>query len=181
MAGLKLKSIITDGDRAYPSIIEALGAIHQKCIFHKMQTLMKKVIKTINKSKRKITNHTEKIEKNKIKITEFKEKNRGQRGRISKNDKNRQKFSSRIKKLKKENRESRAIIRQNKTKIKEIEKYVDKISLIFKSKTKETAMKRFQKLKDKIEELPEEIAIFIEKLSKDINNTLNHIKKRRHT
>jgi len=87
LAGLKLKAIITDGHRVYPSIIEALGAIHQKCIFHKMQTLMKKVIKTLNKSKRKITDHTEKIEKNKIKITEFKEKNRGKRGRISKNEK----------------------------------------------------------------------------------------------
>jgi len=69
-----------------------------------------------------------------------------------------------------------AIIRKNKAKIKELQKYVDKISLMFKSKTKETAMKRFQKLKDKIKELPEEIATFIKKLSKDINSTLNHIK-----
>ena len=176
LAGLELKAIITDGHRAYPSIIEALGAIHQKCVFHKMQTLMKKVIKTLNKSKRKITDHTEKIEKNKIKITEFKEKNRGKRGRISKNDKNRQKFSSRIKKLEKENRQLLAIIRKNKAKIKELQKYVDKISSMFKSKTKETAMKRFQKLKDKIKELPEEIVTFIKKLSKDINSTLNHIK-----
>ena len=47
---------------------------------------------------------------------------------------------------------------------------------MFKSKTKETAMKRFQKLKDKIKELPKEIASFIEKLSKNIDKTLNHIK-----
>ena len=32
LEGLKLKAIITDGHQAYPSIIEALGAIHQKCI-----------------------------------------------------------------------------------------------------------------------------------------------------
>ena len=37
-------------------------------------------------------------------------------------------------------------------------------------------MKRFQKLKDKIKKIPKEIASFIEKLSKDIENTLNHIK-----
>ena len=47
---------------------------------------------------------------------------------------------------------------------------------MFKSKTKKTAMKRFQKLKDKIKKIPKEIASFIEKLSKDIENTLNHIK-----
>jgi chromosome condensin MukBEF ATPase and DNA-binding subunit MukB len=174
--GLKLKTIITDGHQAYPSIIEALGAIHQKCVFHKMQTLMKKVIKTLNKSKRKITNYTEKIEKNKLKIIELKDKNSGKRGKISKNDNKRQKFSNRIKKLEKENRQYRTIIRQNKAKIKELQKYTDKISLMFKSKTKETAMKRFQKLKDKIKELPKEIALFIEKLSKDIDKTLNHIK-----
>lgn len=176
MDGLKLKTIITDGHQAYPSIIEALGAIHQKCVFHKMQTLMKKVIKTLNKSKRKITNYTEKIEKNKLKIIELKDKNSGKRGKISKNDNKRQKFSNRIKKLEKENRKYRTIIRQNKAKIKELQKYTDKISLMFKSKTKETAMKRFQKLKDKIKELPKEIASFIEKLSKDIDKTLNHIK-----
>jgi hypothetical protein len=88
LKGLKLKSIITDGYGAYPSIIEALGAIHQKCIFHKMQTLMKKVIKTMNKSNRKITNYTEKIEKNKLKISALKDKNHGKIGRVSKNDNN---------------------------------------------------------------------------------------------
>jgi len=70
----------------------------------------------------------------------------------------------------------RATIRESKAKIEEFKKYTDKISLMFRSKTKETAMKRFQKLKDNIGKLPEEIATFLEKLSKDINNTLNHIK-----
>jgi DNA repair exonuclease SbcCD ATPase subunit len=175
LKGLKLKAIVTDGYQAYPSIVEALGAIHQKCVFHKMQTLMKKVIQTLNKLKRKIKSHKEQIEKNELKIMEWKEKNHEKRGRINKTDKKRQKFSNKIKKLNKENRELRANIRQHKTKTKELKKYTDKISLIFKSKTQKTAKKRFQKLKDKIKELPEEIASFIEKLSKDIDNTLNHI------
>jgi len=176
LESLKLKSIVTDGHRAYPSIIEALGAIHQKCIFHKMQTLMKKVIKDLNKLKRKIKNNTEKIEKNELRITDLKCKNPGKRGRIKLKDKKRQKYSAKIKKLKKENRALRATIRESKAKIEEFKKYTDKISLMFRSKTKETAMKRFQKLKDNLEKLPEEIATFLEKLSKDINNTLNHIK-----
>jgi IS1 family transposase len=172
---MKLKAIITDGYQAYPSIIEALGAIHQKCVFHKMQTLMKKVIKTLNKLKRKIKAYTDKIEKNENKINELKSKNTGKKGRISHKDKKRQKYNNRIKKLNKENRILRAQNRENKGKIKELKKYTDNISLMFKSKTKKTAMKRFQKLQDKINELPKEIASFIEKLSKDISNTLNHI------
>ena len=46
---------------------------------------------------------------------------------------------------------------------------------MFKSKTKETAMKRFQRLNDKLKEKPKEIASFLKKLAKDIDNTLNHI------
>ena len=172
---LKLKAIITDGYQAYPSIIESLGAIHQKCIFHKMQTLMKGVLKTLNKSNRKIKSHQEKIEKNEGKIIEYKNKNSGKRGRIEIKDKKRQKYSSRIKKLTRENRTFRAEIRKLKSKIKELQKYTDQISLMFKSKTKKTAMKRFNKLKDQLKELPKEITPFIEKLSKDIDNTLNHI------
>lgn len=175
LKGLKLKAIVTDGHQAYPSIIEALKAIHQKCVFHKMQNLMKRVSKTIRKSRRKITTNEEKIEKNNQKISELKEKNQGKRGRIRKNDKKRQKFSSRIKKLDKENRELRNEIRKHKAKIKELQKYVDDISLMFKSKSKKTAMKRFQKLNEKIDEKPEEIASFIKKLNKDIDSTLNHI------
>ncbi|MCL2115574.1 MAG: hypothetical protein FWH29_05065 [Methanobrevibacter sp.] len=55
LKGLKIEAIITDGHRAYPSIIETLGAIHQKCVFHKMQTLMKHVYKTMRKLNNKIT------------------------------------------------------------------------------------------------------------------------------
>jgi chromosome segregation ATPase len=80
-----------------------------------------------------------------------------------------------LKKLNKTNKSLRNEIRKAKSKIKEIQKYIDKVSLMFKSKKKETAMKRFKKLEEKINELPEEIASFIKKLSKDIENTLNHI------
>ena len=175
---MKIEAIITDGHRAYPSIIETLGAIHQKCVFHKMQTLMKHVYKTMRKLNNKITRCENDIEKNEIQISQFKEKNRGKKGRISKNDRKRQKYSNRIKKLNKENRSLRAEISENKLKIKELKKYTDQISLMFRSKTKKTAMNRFQKLRDKIEKLPKEIASFIKKLSKDIDSALNRIEMR---
>ena len=47
--------------------------------------------------------------------------------------------------------------------------------MIFKSKKEKTAKNRFQKLLDKIDQLPEEIATFIEKLSKNLDKSLNHI------
>jgi chromosome segregation ATPase len=136
---------------------------------------MKKVGKTVRRLKRQIKSNKEEIEKNNLKITEYKEKNQSKKGRISKSDKKRQKFSARIKKLNRKNRELRAEIRDYQSKIKELKKYTDKISLMFRSKTKETAMKRFQKLNNQINELPEEISSFIKKLSKDIHSTLNHI------
>ena len=71
LEGLKLEAIITDRYQAYPSIIEALGAIQQKCVFHKMQTLMKKVNKNIRRLNRKIKRNEEKIEKSKTKIKEL--------------------------------------------------------------------------------------------------------------
>ena len=175
LKNIKLKAIITDGYQSYPSIIEALGAIHQKCIFHKMQTLMKKVLKTLNKLNRKIKANNDKIEKNEEKIIKLKGKYTGKRGRIHHKDKKRQKYINKIKKLNKEKKKLKAQIRENKTKIKKLKKYTDKISLMLRSKTKKTAIKRFQKLKDEIKELPKEISSFIKKLSKDINSTLNHI------
>jgi hypothetical protein len=175
---LDVKCIVTDGDNSYPSIIEAMGAIHQNCVFHKMQTLIKAVYKTIRKNNRKMKSREESILKNNDKIRELRAKNSGKRGRISKNDKQRQKFSKRIKKLQKENRDYREEIRECKKENETLKKYTDQISRIFKSKKEETAKNRFQKLLDKIDQLPEEIATFIEKLSKNLDKSLNHIKNK---
>ena len=40
LKGLKIDTIITDGNKAYEDIIKDLGAKHQKCVFHIMQNLM---------------------------------------------------------------------------------------------------------------------------------------------
>ncbi len=49
-----------------------------------------------------------------------------------------------------------------------------KISLIFKSKTEKTARKRFQKLYDKLDNLPKEIKSFIKNLSKYLDKAIQH-------
>lgn len=57
-ANIKLDTIITDGYRPYPEIIELLGAKHQLCTFHIMQNLMTKLNPYINTKKKthRITN-----------------------------------------------------------------------------------------------------------------------------
>ena len=55
---------------------------------------------------------------------------------------------------------------------------MDKISLIFKSKKIKTATKRINKLKEEIDQIPEIIAKKIPKITKNIENYLNHMKNK---
>ena len=54
LENLEVKTIITDGYRAYASIIDDLGFNHQRCTFHAMKNLMDKVIKKHNALNRRI-------------------------------------------------------------------------------------------------------------------------------
>ena len=56
--------------------------------------------------------------------------------------------------------------------LKELIQYKYKIKIMFKSKTLETAMKRFNRLWDKKDELPQIIHDFLKSLSKKINRAL---------
>ena len=56
--GIKLNTIITDGHRSYPEIIERLGVKHQLCTFHIMQNLMIKLNPYIHKKERIIKSLT---------------------------------------------------------------------------------------------------------------------------
>lgn len=72
MKDKKVKGIVSDGDKAYSTIIDEIGFIHQLCNFHIMQNLMSELIKPMNKLKRKIKSKTEKIEKIKEKLPFYK-------------------------------------------------------------------------------------------------------------
>ena len=54
LENLEVKTIITDGYRAYASIIKDLGFNHQRCTFHAMKNLMGKLIKKHNGRNRRI-------------------------------------------------------------------------------------------------------------------------------
>ena len=173
--GIKLKTIITDGYRSYPEIIERLGAKHQLCTFHIMQNLMTKLNPYINTKKRLIESLTKSNEKKEAKIEELKNEMPLKRGRPKKSDKKAMKNLEKRKKLKREIDKNKEKIREYKAKIKEHLDYKDTIKKIFRAKSLKTAMKYFNQLKDKLEELPPIIKDFIKKLSKKINKALEYL------
>ena len=50
----EIKTILTDGAIAYPTIIKELKCNHKKCNFHKMQNFMNKIKGTLRGLKNKI-------------------------------------------------------------------------------------------------------------------------------
>jgi len=177
LEGLPLKGIVTDGVNYYQEIIDDFGVEHQLCNFHKMKNLMDLVYKILNQKKLKIEKSKEKIEKNEEKISKIQIKQGPvKNGRILSTDVKRRKFYQEIKDLKKSTRECREKIRVLKKEIKEIENGVNKIKLVLNSKTVKTSEKRFKKLVDSVDELPEQIGVFVKRLSKTFERSINHIK-----
>jgi len=75
-------------------------------------------------------------------------------------------------------KENRTLQKENSKIQKEIdqyENYNERISEIFKQETFKNAKLRYSILKNQIKHLPDEIAKFINKLGKDLENTLSHI------
>ena len=177
--GIKLKTIITDGYRSYPEIIERLGAKHQLCTFHIMQNLMVKLNPYINTKRRLIDSLTKSNEKKEAKIEELKSKITLKRGRPKNSDKKLKNNITKRKKLKSEIDENKEKIRKYKAKIKEHLEYKETIKKIFRAKTFKTAMKYYHQLYDKLEELPQIIKDFIKTLSKKINKALEYTKDKK--
>ena len=172
---IKLDTIITDGYRSYPEIIGRLGAKHQLCTFHIMQNLMTKLNPYINTKNRLIESLIKSNEKKEAKIEELKNEMSLKRGRPKKSDKKANKNLEKRKKLKQQIDENKEKIRKYKAKIKEHLDYKETIKKIFRAKSLKTAMKYFNQLNDKLEELPQIIKDFIKKLSKKINKALNYL------
>ena len=177
--GIKLKTIITDGYRSYPEIIERLGAKHQLCTFHIMQNLMVKLNPYINTKRRLIDSLTKSNEKKEAKIKELKSKITLKRGRPKNSDKKVKNNINKRKKLKSEIDENKEKIRKYKAKIKEHIEYKETIKKIFRAKSFKTAMKYYHQLYDKLEELPSIIKDFIKTLSKKINKALEYTKDKK--
>ena len=174
LQGLKVDTIITDGYRAYPEIIESIGAKQQRCSFHVMKNLMDDINPIHLSLKRKIKKAEEKIPKLEQELKVLQEKYAGKVGKIPKTDKKRQKDNARMKELKKEISKKKAGIRKAKKQIKDDKKIIKRMSLIFKSKTYETANNRFNRLYAMKNDLRDEIGNFLERLKGYLDSTLNH-------
>lgn len=174
--GIKLNTIITDGHRSYPEIIERIGAKHQLCTFHIMQNLMTKLNPYIHKKERSIESLKEANAKKEAKIEELKSKMPLKRGRPKKSDQKAINNIEKRKKLKQEIDENKEKIREYKAKIKEHTEYKETIRKIFRAKTLKTAMKYFHQLYDKLDELPTIIQNFIKTLTKKIDKALEYTK-----
>ena len=171
---LEVNIIVTDGYRAYDSIIDDLGFNHQRCTFHSMKNLMDKIIRKHNRLNRKINALNNEIKELKEKINEINEKYKGRKGRIGNKDKQRQKDSNKKKTLKTKLSNKKALKKKYLSELNVDDELVKKISLIFKSKTEKTARKRFNKLYSQLEKLPEEIKEFMKKLSKYFDKAIQH-------
>lgn len=176
--GIKLDTIITDGHSSYREIIKKLNAKHQLCTFHLMHNLMTDLNPILHRKNNKINSLTEQNEKKREKIEELKNEQPLKRGRKKNTDIKAKKNSYKRKKLNREIRQNNETKRKIKAEIKELLCCKKKIQKIFKAKTLKTAMKHFNELKEKLEELPDVIKDYVKKLDKKIDRVLEQVKDR---
>ena len=171
---LEVKSITTDGNNSYPSIIDALGAIHHRCVFHVMKNLMDDIKKDIRTLDNRIKTIDSKKDENNTRIEELEELDKGRSGRPSKEDKE---WNNHIQEKKKLKRENSKLTTERKNKRQELNYYKtfkNRVSLIFKSKKEKTAINRYNKLlNDK--RIPKKIKKFLERIKDIMPHLINHI------
>ena len=98
----------------------------------------------------------------------------GEVGRVNLNDEEANKLVDEKKSLERENRKLRQENRDYKTELKVYEKCTHNLSLMLKSRTKKTGLKRYNKIIDEIEDVPEKVRGFIRNIQKEIDKLLLH-------
>ena len=174
LTDLKKDTLIGDGLKEYPIIAKKANMDFHPCSFHIIMNQRKPVWKTQKRLEQKKQRNTNKINKNKEKIKEYYEKYKGQTPRF-KNKNPRRKQKDKVLKMEKENRTLQKENSKIQKEIDQYENYNERISEIFKQETFKNAKLRYSILKNQIKHLPDEIAKFINKLGKDLENTLSHI------
>ena len=168
-------TMITDGHTMYPSICDKLGLEHALCTFHSVLNVRKKPYKKINRNNKTIKTKKKKIKSKKKDLTTLNEKYEPKVGRFKKTDTIQQKLHKKIKNIKKEISQLKQNIRTLNNENKELIKFMDKISLILKSKKISTAEKRLNRLKEQKDKLPDLIVEGINKIDKNFNKLTLHI------
>ena len=107
-------------------------------------------------------------------LGEIKNLRQGEIGRLNLNDEEAKNLVNEKKNLERENRKLRQENRDYKTELKVYEKCTHNLSLMLKSRTKKTGLKRYNKIIDEIDDVPEKIRGFIRNIQKEIDNLLLH-------
>ena len=174
LTDLKKNTLIGDELKEYPIIAKKANMNFHPCGFHIIMNQRKPVWKTQKRLEQKKQRNQNRINKNKEKIHEYYEKYKGQSPNF-KNKDSRRKQKDKVIKMEKENRTLQKENSKIQKEIDQYENYNERISEIFNQKTFKNAKLRYSILKNQIEHLPDEIAKFITKLGKDLDNTLSHI------
>ena len=175
---LKKDTLIGDGLKEYPNIAKKNNMDFHPCGFHKIMNQRKPIWKIQKRLFKKIESNKKKIEKNNEKINRYYEKYKGQFKKIGNKDKKRRREKDKVTKMEKENKELKAENKKLKKEYDEYENYNERISEIFKQDTIKKAKMRFNILNNQIDKLPDEIAKFIRKLRKNLDQTLSHIENK---
>ena len=175
---LKKNTLIGDGLKEYPNIAKKNNMDFHPCGFHKIMNQRKPIWKIQKRLFKKIESNKKKIEKNNEKINRYYEKYKGQFKKIGNKDKKRRREKDKVTKMEKENKKLKAENKKLKKEYDEYENYNERISEIFKQDTIKKAKMRFNILNNQIDNLPDEIAKFIRKLGKNLDQALSHIENK---
>lgn len=175
LTDLKKEVIVTDGDKAYPKILEKLGVEQHLCIFHKIMNQRTIAWKQQRRIKRKQKSYENKKTKNNETIEKQKIKGKGKTGRPSKKDTQRNKQINKKKECNTKNKKYRKKIKKLKEQDGLYEECNTKISEIFQVNTLSEANRKFNTLYNRRDYLPEDMSNYIENLKKDQPKLFNYL------
>ena len=175
IGGLEIDTIITDGYRAYPKIIEELGLKHQVCVFHKMKNLMDELTPIHNSLRSKIKTLKKEIPKLEKELKELEAEYKGVRGKPKEEDKKRKQNIKDRKDLEEKISLKKAELKKCTKELGFDEEIISKISRMFKYKTIKACKNKFNKLYKNRMQYRKEISDFLKRLSKDLDKTLTHV------
>jgi hypothetical protein len=167
-----IRVIVTDGDKAYPTILNLVKGrkitiVHQLCTFHIVKGVRTIAYKKIRWLKKRIKKQESIIEKAEEKY--IKDQNKRRNGK---------KYEMTLQKKNSQINECKTKIKALKKEIKEIENCLERISNIFKAKNPKNAWKRFMILYNNRDNLPEIISDFLKRLKPNFHKTINHLKNK---
>ena len=172
---LKKDIIVTDGDKAYPKILEKIGVEQHLCAFHKIMNQRTFTWKQQRIITRKQKSYENKKAKNTETIKKQKSKGKSKKGRPSKKDKKRNNKINKINECNTKNKKYRKEIKKLKSKNKLYEEYSTKISELFQSDSLTSANRKFNTLYNRKQYLPPEMDNYLENFKKEKDKLFNYL------